>query len=400
MVGALNPMSATCVLEAPAAAELRSEWIEDAAEFSRIGAEWRDLFRRANSPNVFLTFDWMNTWWKHFGKGRPAVIAVRDGSGSLVALAPFYVSRAPRALGARRLGFLADEYVGSDYLDMLAAPAHAQAAAAEIAGTLLERQQAWDYIELRDTHDSALAAALARRLNGDALDRRVCHYIPLPSTFDKYLATLSTSLRCNYRRRWKILQKEHQGECLILSSAADIERHFPSLLALHRMRFERRAAESAFLAPGVPEFHREAARALAGEGQARLLLLRAGGESVAAIYGFPAGQTFQFYQCGMHPDWMRQGVGQVLIGNAIEHAIAAGHHTFDFLRGDESYKTQWSDVSRETVTLRFFDDRPGSARARLGLGAVAALRGAAKGAKADLVAIRQRFLRDSPDGGS
>ncbi len=167
-----------------------------------------------------------------------------------------------------------------------------------------------------------------------------------------------------------MLQREHQAACVVLSSAAEIERHFPSLMELHRMRFKQRAAESAFLAPRVPEFHFEAVRALASQGMARLLLLQADGETVAALYGFSIGGTFQFYQCGMHTEWLRHGVGQVLAGNAIEHAVSSGHTTFDFLRGDEPYKTQWTELSRHIATVRFFDRRPASAMAQWSLGGV------------------------------
>jgi CelD/BcsL family acetyltransferase involved in cellulose biosynthesis len=365
---------------------LHGAWIASAAEFARLGADWCELFQRANPENIFLSFGWMSTWWKHFGKGRLALIAVRDSAGRLVAVAPFHIARAFAGVGARRLGFLADEHVGSDYLNVLADPACGPAAVEEIARILFAQHRLWDYIELRDTADSPLMAALSTELRRRGMQvsestRRVCRYIPLPDTFERYLAGVGTSLRANYRRRWRALQREHQAECLVLTGASDVGRHFPALIALHRMRFEQREAHSAFLAPRVPEFQAEAMRVLAAQGFARLFLLKAGGEAVAALYGFSVGRTFQFYQCGMHPGWVRYGLGQVLIGNAIDQAVATGHATFDFLRGDESYKTQWADRSREIVTLRFFDRRPASAAARWSFWISAAVRGVARKAR-------------------
>jgi len=347
-------------------------WIDNWEEFARLGAEWDDLFQRANPENIFLSFGWMSTWWKHFGKGQLAVIALRDAAGRLAAVAPFYISRSAKGLGTRRLGFLADERVGSDYLNVLAEAGYETAAAEEIARMLFGQHRLWDYIELRDCADTPLRAALTaelRRRGMRAIEsaRRVCRYIPLPPTFEEYLSGISAGLRANYRRRWRALRGEHQAECVAVSDPAELERQFPDLFALHRMRFEHRAAESAFLAPGVPEFHTEAMRVLAGHGLARLFLLKAGGETVAALYGFRVGGTFQFYQCGMHPGWVRYGLGQVLIGNAIERSIAAGQGTFDFLRGGESYKAQWADCERENTTMRFFDRRPASIGARWGL---------------------------------
>jgi CelD/BcsL family acetyltransferase involved in cellulose biosynthesis len=369
--------------EGPAAVPLHAAWISTAAKFACLGAEWDDLFQRANPQNIFLSFGWMSTWWKRFGKGRLAVIAVRDAAGRLAAVAPFYISRSSEGLGARRLGFLADERVGSDYLSVLADPDFGPAAVEAIARLLFAHRRRWDYVELRDAADSPLMTALSAELASRGMrvfetTRRICRYIPLPPTFEKYLAGIGAGLRANYRRRWRALLREHQAECLEVSSAAELERHFPDLIALHRMRFEQTGADSAFLAQGVPEFHAEAMRVLAAQGFVRLFLLKAGGDAVAALYGFSVGRTFQFYQCGMHSGWVRYGLGQVLIGNAIEQSIASGHATFDFLRGDESYKTGWADGSRENTTLRFFDRRPASVAARWSLRISEGLRIAAR----------------------
>jgi len=365
---------------------VQASWIATVEEFRRLGAEWDELFQRANPENIFLRFGWMSTWWKHFGKGQLAIIAVRDSTGQLVAVAPFYIARSSAGMGARRLGFLADEHVGSDYLTVLADPRFAAAAAAETARLLFTHRRLWDYIELCDTPDSPLMAALTAELTGRGMPvfeagRRVCRYIPLPSTFEKYLAGIGTGLRANYRRRWRALRQEHQAECLAISGAAELERHFPALIALHRMRFEQRAADSAFLAPRVPEFHAEAMRVLAAQGLVKLFLLTAGGDSIAALYGFSVGRTFQFYQCGMHPAWARYGLGQVLIGCAIEQTIGAGHATFDFLRGDEPYKTQWAGRAHENTTLRFFDRRPVSVAAQWSLRLAAGLHAVMRSAR-------------------
>lgn len=372
---------------------VRASWISTAAEFARLGAEWDHLFQRANPENAFLSFGWMSTWWKHFGSGQLAVIAVRRSDGRLAAVAPFYIERSFNALGARRLGFLGDDRVGSDHLGVLADAELGTAPVQEIARILSVQHRSWDYIELRDCAASPLMATLSAELAGRGMqvietNPRVCRYIPLPATFEKYLAGIGISLRANYRRRWRALQREHQAECITISGAAELSSHFPALLALHRMRFEQRAADSAFLAPRVPEFHAEALRVMAAQGFARMFLLKAGGEIIAAIYGFSVGRTFQFYQCGMHPGWVKYGLGQVLIGNAIDQNIAAGQATFDFLRGDESYKTQWAEQAHANTTLRFFDQRPGSVAARWGLRTSAALRGLARKAKARMIARR------------
>jgi CelD/BcsL family acetyltransferase involved in cellulose biosynthesis len=350
----------------PGSASLRFEWLTTNAEFERLKPEWAELFRAAGRENVFLSFEWMFTWWRHWGKGRRlALAAVRDAQERLTALAPFCISR---GFGLRRLAFLADTHVGSDYLGILARPGSEQAAAEAVAEAVWRRRREWDYIELGSAREGpeleALCAALVRRgMREERTPAAVCHHVPLPASFDEYLAHISINLRSNFRRRWRAIQRTGPAEFAAYEGPA-IEGHFPELIRLHGMRFEQRRQQSAFLKPGVPEFHAEALKALAGRGWARLFLLRAGGETVAALYGFSMGGTFQFYQCGMHPGWMHMGVGQLMVGNSIQEAIRTGHTDFDFLRGDEPYKAQWAEQSRHTVRVRLFDSRPRSLTAR------------------------------------
>ncbi|HEY1207451.1 MAG: GNAT family N-acetyltransferase [Bryobacteraceae bacterium] len=359
----------------------QATWIATTGDFKSLRSEWTELFEATAPQCVFLSFEWMFTWWKHWGKSRElAMVAVRDSQGRLVGLAPFSIERNfPAALGARRLSFLADAHVGSDYLGILARPGWEQAAVDTIASAVWTHRREWDYIELSDAEDGPLLASLCARLEAIGMSARkapasVCHFIPLPASFDAYLAGIGINLRSNYRRRWRVLERKGPAEVVTLSDIASLERHFPELLRLHRMRFEHQERESAFTKPGVPAFHVEVLGEVAARGWARLFLLRASGQTVAALYGFSIGNTFQFYQCGMHPAWLSLGVGQLIVGGSIQEAIRAGHAEFDFLRGDEQYKTQWAEQSRWTVTVRLFDRRPASLAARIAYGAAAALR--------------------------
>jgi CelD/BcsL family acetyltransferase involved in cellulose biosynthesis len=185
----------------------------------------------------------------------------------------------------------------------------------------------------------------------------LCYYVPLPATHDLFLKSLTSSLRCNYKRRWRVLEREGNVEFVSTTDPAEIARQFPELVELHRLRFVQRQERSMFAQPRVLAFHAKVLERLKSRPIARLLVIRNNGEAVAALYGFSAGNAFQFYQCGMHPEWKHKGVGQMMIGRAIEESIRLGHAEFDFLRGGEAYKAQWTDEARSTVTFRLFDNR-------------------------------------------
>jgi CelD/BcsL family acetyltransferase involved in cellulose biosynthesis len=308
----------------------------------------------------------MAEWWERRGQRRQLfVLTVREPTGRLIAVAPLYVRRSgPPSIGPRRLGFLADELVGSDYLNILVEPPFEHGVAREIACFLLEHRDEWDYIELADVdRESIMIAALRGQLIGRGLTEHVatgfvCPFLSLPSSFDEYLGRLDVRMRQSVRRRRRLLESTAPVKFIALADGPAIESRFPELLRLHRLRFEQAATPSSFLDPAVQAFHRAVLKRLAGRGWVRLYLLEVRGEPVAALYGFSIMKKFAYYQSGNDPAWLpRFGVGGVMLGRTIEALIQSGHTEFDFLRGHEPHKLRWGGHIRQMLTISFFDHR-------------------------------------------
>ena len=365
----LTPTETTLDLAAPSIPRLTgiTAWISNTAQLISLKTEWRELAASLSPANAFLSFEWMSTWWQQFGKdAQLALITVRDSAGTLLGLAPFYISR---QLGLRRLGFLADQHAGSDYLDILCVPGQEEAVVEEVARTVRAQRSRWDYIELKDTADSETLRHFAWLMAEEGLHvnrapASVCPYVSLPETFDAYTASISGQFRRDVNRRWRTLQRDHAATFETFSSVDDIRLYFPELCRLHGLRFDSQNRDSAFLQPSALAFFSQSVEALAKAGVARMFILRAGPDVIAALLGFSVGKQFQYFQLGLDPNWSRSGPGKVLLSLVIEAAIRNGHTDFDFLRGGESYKASWTSTSRATFVWRFFDNCPASLAAR------------------------------------
>jgi CelD/BcsL family acetyltransferase involved in cellulose biosynthesis len=68
------------------------------------------------------------------------------------------------------------------------------------------------------------------------------------------------------------------------------------------------------------------------------------------------GRVF-YYIGGFDPDHEALGLGTVLVGHAIAEAEAEGCCSFDFLRGQESYKYRWGAVDRPSYARRLVPPR-------------------------------------------
>ena len=99
-------------------ASLRVDTIVDATAFGELRNEWSALLETSPSDCLFVTWEWLHTWWTHLrGNAKLTLITVRRGS-DLIAIAPF-ASDGADLFGSPRLSFLGEGRVGSDYLDVV-----------------------------------------------------------------------------------------------------------------------------------------------------------------------------------------------------------------------------------------------------------------------------------------
>jgi CelD/BcsL family acetyltransferase involved in cellulose biosynthesis len=367
--------------------------LESHDELRGLETDWSDLLRRMDYQGPFLSFDWLATWWRHFGAGkRLFVITVRNRQGQLVGLAPLHLDAAGTSpWGFRKLGFLGAG--PSDRLDLLVDPQYLRPTIGAMAALLRERRRDWDYVELSECDEaSAALAELRRQLQEMGFAERVasasvCPYVVLPASFEEYLQGLGSNQRRNFRRRLRALQRLGKTEFAELRSPDEVRTGFEDLVALHRMRFSHKNEASGFLDRELP-FHREVLRSNLGQERARVFVLRVDGRAIGAWYGFSVGPVFLSYQSGMDPAWSHLSAGLVTLGSTIERAILGGHREVDFLRGDEEYKYQWTDRSRRNQHVLLFNTRLRSraahVHAALRAGTREAVRRARRAAKAVL----------------
>jgi len=217
------------------------------------------------------------------------------------------------------------------------------------------------------------------------LPGELCPYIDLPDSWDAYLASLSPTRRQTIRRKERAFFREHAPT--VVDYAPDrLDEGWSHLIRLHHRQRQHGTA----FGPNDAKLQLAFAGALAPVGRVWLTTLNVGGTPVAAWYGFAAGDTMCFYQCGRDPAWEHASVGQVLMGIMIRRAIEKGFRTFDFLRGDEPYKMTWTSTLRSDQVLVAYRRGFRGALARQGDSLVRAVRRAGRALRARAASRRSR----------
>jgi CelD/BcsL family acetyltransferase involved in cellulose biosynthesis/peptidoglycan/xylan/chitin deacetylase (PgdA/CDA1 family) len=340
---------------------MRFEVFSAASDIAALAGEWEQLVGGVED-GIFLSYDWLQPWWRIYGAPRGAelmVVALRETTGALAGIAPLYFT--PQDATLRFLGSGGD--TSPDYLTVLARPGRER----EVAATLVRALSGaaappWHGLLLTDmAEDAAMTWALEQALRRQGvLVRRVensmCPYVALAGSAAEQQARLRGKQRYNVESRRRKLAA--QGVRFVRwEREGDVAAGMEHLAALHRQRFGARGVPHAFSSPEYLSFHHEVAARLHARGELRLYALVAPGAAgapgapVAMLYCFRRGGRVYHFQSGFDPAWRRSGVGQVLLAEALASAAEEGARYFDFLKGEYAYKEDWATGRRRTVRL-------------------------------------------------
>jgi CelD/BcsL family acetyltransferase involved in cellulose biosynthesis len=324
------------------------EFIRDAPSWDRIAPDWNDLLSRSASACPFLRCEFLRAWWEHLGGGEwPSAdlrIAVWREDGTVRGIAPLF-----RGGGENRLMLIGGVEI-SDYLDLIAAPDNLPA----FCGILLDGLEslpesefgALDLFNLRADSPTvpALEAEAGRR--GWTLERsplQVCPVIALPPSWDDYLDSLDKKTRHEIRRKMRRAEGGEETLEVITTGAEGIDEFF-RLMAYDGQK-------SAFLTPAMRGQFRAIAQAAQEAGMLQLAFLEIGGRKSAAYFTFVFQNKVWVYNSGMDPQYSASSPGWVLLAMLIRRAIEEGYRSFDFMRGNESYKFQWGGAGEPVLHI-------------------------------------------------
>lgn len=330
---------------------------DDLATFAE---RWDALALEDPRDGFFRTSRWYLSWMRNIRPdAQPFVIVVRDSAGAIVGIAPLcQVSYRDLGFRLRGVSFAGREVVSGDFLDFVATSGTKAVVTSAVLEYLWARRKQWSLLitgELLEGSDSYHALESFGRQNGLSMRRqeaRICPYIALPGSFDEYLATLGSSTRYHIRRRMRDVEK-NGGLIEIFSRPDEVAGHLDTLIRLHLARWRADGLPGTLGRPGFAAFLREVCLDLPQGAGCRLCVLNHKDQAAAALLTFSFGNSTLYYQAGWDPTSALASLSPavVLMAQSIRDAIARGSTYYEFLRGDEAYKSRWTKTYRTTATL-------------------------------------------------
>lgn len=353
--------------------------IAAASDFASCGVsrdEWNQLAVRLGG-DIYVSYDWCEVWWRHYGKNRLLRLFVfRDGD-ALVGIAPFFIESL--RLGPVKVRIA--KRVGADFaLQLFSLPiesSHASAAYTEIAQALIGREKCdavWFGLMPGDDETLPALRAASQSVSAIATIARDAPSSPhilfrLPDSFEAYIASLDKRQRQNYRRDVNLLKKSFTTSAVTLKSPEEAPAAFESFVKLHHEQWRAEGKLGHFGDwPGSSQFNADLVARLSQLGQFRMMNMVADGHVVSSQYSFVYGKRC-CWRLPARPsgkEFSRFGLGRLGLLQLIEAMIAEGVQHIEAGLGHYDYKLQLGGIELQSRSFLLASTRVGN-RTRIAL---------------------------------
>jgi len=319
---------------------------EDGRDFTR--RDWSSLVTADPAGTFFHSPGFLKLYWEEFAREpEHLLLAFAEEEGSQVGAVAF------ERFGDT-LRFLGGTEV-TDYMGPVARPELQDGVAKELLSALGRRDD-WRVADLRGLPedrrwlellaDAAAAHGFVVELADD--QNGVAPFLPIPGSYEEYLAKLPAKLRHEIRRKARKLEAEAGPFHVTLAQQETLEAYLDRFVELHR---SSEGPKGVFMKPGMEIFFRRLGEAFLPRGIFNLTFLELGDEKVAGTIGFRFEGTFYLYNSAFDRERQHLAPGMVLVAEDIRIAIEAGCSGFDMLKGDYPYKYRFGSHPRAVKRL-------------------------------------------------
>lgn len=334
-------------------------------EVRSLADSW-DTFVERVGGDLYTSFDWCETWWNHFGRGRQLELYIATVNEEIVAILPLFREKISWGIVSLRV----IRILGCDHCVTtcnVAIEAESTEPVAKLLMQELNDNGRWDLIHLGElpTYDGN-AKTLAQVLQRCPQAGEVCYsdddyphmVFHLPDNYEVYLATLGVKERRNVRRDDRQLEKTGSVEYVIPTDEKQLEQSFGDLVETHASQWKHQGRLGHFGDwPGITAFHRDVATKSLSIDRLSLVDVRVDGASIASEYAAIFGKRAHWI-IGARTRGTSSRIGFCTLAKSL---LQQGIHEIDALPGEYDYKRR---LNAETGSVKTITVTPSRNRSR------------------------------------
>ncbi len=306
-------------------------------DFDEIKEGWQSLEIHGHISTPFQTYEWMNIWWQHYGqKYKKLLLLAAYKVDELIGIAPLFcdtvwlkkrvrIFNVVRFIGAREI----------DYQNIILIPQYAEEAINAVWRYLKQNYSKYIIYLCDLPEDSIIWKVETKKYFSGSIVKKdfVCPIIVFPEKWDEYWRKLGKSTRESLNRHKNKMSK---GAWVVekYNNYSDIIAD--NLFNLHYIKWQMNPQNPNLFR--LEKYEKDIMKFLSKKGWLRLQFLNYNGQRIAGSFMYDYHGARYFHKGGYDLRYRNFSPSTILHIEAIKDAFDNGLKSYDFLRGDETYK--------------------------------------------------------------
>mgnify|MGYP005835387697 CR=1 FL=1 len=328
--------------------------------FRDLRENWDFLIDILPNKSIFLTWEWLFSWWEHFGQKRNLfIILVWDKEGVLVGIAPLFIHKTKYYyFPVREITFIGVGH--SDRQDFLIKNNDPKILS-KILYQLMSYKNEWDIINLDQIPPGSILLTGVCNNNFDVFleHSSICPFIKIQGRWEDYFNSLSYKFRRDLKNRTNKLNKSGSWEFRVKTSLINFRDELEKLVTIES-KSRKTETQKTFLSKSENlKFLYEFFQFGAQKNWLDLTELSLNSALIAYLIGFRFDNHYYAYNMAFDENFMEVSPGKILFQEKIKWCFQnyPQIQEFDLLRGDSYIKSKWTADNRQHYRVIFFNKK-------------------------------------------
>ena len=333
--------------------------IETSRAFEALETEWNRLLSESEIDNIFLTYEWLHTWWQIFGSDHQLYILIIRQSDAIIGIAPLMLTvTAHLEIKNRIIRFIGTP--NSDYSDFIGKDK--KVIWKQVQSYLEKHGNDWTKVELNQIPESSSTISVVRdtagnfKMHSRIVPGDICMSFAYEGA-DSERPKFELERSKNFRNSTHFFARLNGLTFERYSDPEGIKKHLVGLFHGHIMRWSKTPTPSKFCDPRHREFYERLADRLAPLGKVALAVLRHGSLPLAYLFAYKHNEVVNLYTILHEPFYERKSPGIIIFHFLTESYIREGYDLIDFARGAGSHKVKFINHTSYNHRIQLFRRR-------------------------------------------
>lgn len=335
--------------------------ITDFDKFAKLRQKWNTILNNSNDDSLFLTWEQFSISAMNLNRNQKLRILYIKDKEKIIAIAP--LRKSFYSINNFQFNVIEPLDLGSstDYTGLIFAEKETECLLMFLKYLYLQND--WDFIHLSDIPENSIIIDIIKQ-NPNLFPNfilklgAICPYIKIPDSMKKFLGRYSNNFRKNLRKSYRNLERDF-GKIELINNYefGSIDKAMKIFFDLHQKRWLSINQPGAFQSNKVKDIFLKRAKLFAEKGWFKLFFLVVNKIPIAAKYVLEYNKKIYGCLSGFDTRYHSYGPGNLLLAKIIENAIERKFIEYDFMKGNELYKSKWTKNFRRNMNIECINNK-------------------------------------------